>query len=84
MLHQGLFGGSALTCHGAEHDPDNPEFSILAHRLSSKCIHEGVKDSDLKSWDLADLTKVGPAGCSMCVSHSVLHPGDPGQERLHF
>ena len=42
----------------AEHDSDDPELSILLKRLAWKCQSEGVDDSALQGWRLADLTKV--------------------------
>ena len=43
-----------------EHDPDDVEYSILKKRLAQKLSQEGVSDSDIKSWNLAQLTKVLP------------------------
>ena len=42
----------------AEHNPDDPEYSILKQRLACKCRGEGVDHQTLKSWQLPDLTKV--------------------------
>jgi Limiting CO2-inducible proteins B/C beta carbonyic anhydrases len=42
---------------GAEHDVNDPEFSILKQRLARRIIQEGLSDDDIQRMDIADLTK---------------------------
>ena len=51
---------SAVRVRGcaAEHEPLDPEYSILKQRLARRIRHDGLTDDDLASMDLVDITKV--------------------------
>ena len=42
----------------AEHEPLDPEYSILKQRLARRIRHDGGTDADLADMDLVDITKV--------------------------
>ena len=42
---------------GAEHDVNDPEYSILKQRLARRITQEGLSDDDVQRMDIADLTK---------------------------
>lgn len=42
----------------ADHEPSDPEYSILKQRLARRLTHEGVGEDQVKSLDLVALTKV--------------------------
>ena len=56
-LHQHACTLKVMGCL-AEHEPLDPEYSILKQRLARRIRHDGGTDADLANMDLVDITKV--------------------------
>ena len=56
-LHQRVSPAEMMRCL-AEHEPLDPEYSILKQRLARRIRHDGGTDADLANMDLVDITKV--------------------------